>query len=91
MPSINKKRYLKKIITRWDKVVFVGSIAGLIFLAIVTFYRHGYLKNLEEGVNKNEVYQKIEELERENKKLHLQVIELKKKIKEYEKTNTLTN
>ncbi|MCG8700415.1 MAG: hypothetical protein MI922_20340 [Bacteroidales bacterium] len=65
----------------WDKVVFWGSIAGILLVLALYMFRV-YLTNQPGEQRLRELHNKVEYLEKENKKLHKENMKLKKKLDE---------
>ena len=66
----------------WDRIAFIGSITGLIFLIVISFIRYYYIIPAQKEASKDFKY--IQQLKNKNKSLEAEIIKLKKAMK-YEK------
>lgn len=57
--------------TRWDKLVYWGSILGLLFLAGVSFFKYYYVIPAQKDIP--ELNRRIEQLEKENSYLRSKI------------------
>lgn len=67
-----------KFESTWDRVVFFGSIAGLLLLIGISLFRYYYLVPVQEELSSNTRY--IKQLENENRLLQKENRKLSKEL-----------